>query len=72
MVLALSLGIPYEVIENHPQFIWQLFGELPPAGVVAALLPSVCGLLVIAAMALTLILEYISSRSVQIELRCGR
>lgn len=42
--LALALVLPYEVIDGAPQFVWQLAPELPPAGVLAALAPTVAGL----------------------------
>jgi hypothetical protein len=48
-VLALSLLIPYEVVNNRPQFLWQLLGELGPAGLVAAFAPALAGLAIFVA-----------------------
>jgi hypothetical protein len=47
--LSLSLLMPYEIIDDQPQFLWQLFGELPASAVVAAVAEVVAGLLIIAA-----------------------
>lgn len=47
--LSLSLLMPYEIIEEQPQFLWQLFGELPPSGIVAALAEVVAGLFIVVA-----------------------
>ncbi len=47
--IALSVLMPYEVIDNQPQFIWQLFAELPPSGVIAGLMPLATGAVIIAA-----------------------
>jgi hypothetical protein len=41
--LLASALLPYEVIDNQPQFLWQLFGDLPPAAVVAALSKPLAG-----------------------------
>lgn len=49
LVLALTLLIPYEVVDNRPQFLWQLLGELGPAGLLAAFAPTVAGLAIFAA-----------------------
>ncbi|HZF49725.1 MAG TPA: hypothetical protein VE093_13795 [Polyangiaceae bacterium] len=48
-VLALALLIPYEVVDNRPQFLWQLLGELGPAGLLAAIAPPLAGLAIFAA-----------------------
>ena len=52
---AISLGVlmPFEVIDEQPHFVWQIFGELAPSGVVAALSFAVAGLVVLAARRLT-------------------
>ena len=47
LVLLASLLLPYEVVENVPQFTWQLLGELPPAGVVAAFVPAAAGVVLL-------------------------
>lgn len=47
--LSLSLVMPYEIIEEQPQFLWQLFAELPPSGIVAALAEIVMGWLIVVA-----------------------
>lgn len=47
--LSLSLLMPYEIIEDQPQFLWQLFGELPTSGVVAAVVEVLAGVTIIAA-----------------------
>jgi len=47
--IAASILMPYEVIDNQPQFLWGLFGELPPAAVLASLAPIVTGLIIIGA-----------------------
>ena len=47
--LALALFLPYEVIDGKAQFTWQLAPELPPAGVVAALAPTLAGLAIVLA-----------------------
>ncbi len=52
--LCLSLLMPYEIIEDQPQFLWQLFGELPPSGIVAALAYTLAGLTIVALGRLTL------------------
>lgn len=49
LVLALALLIPYEVVDNRPQFLWQLLGELGPAGLIAAFAPTLAGLAIFAA-----------------------
>ncbi len=48
-VIAASILLPYEVIDNQPQFLWNLFGELPSAAVLAAIAPVVVGLLILGA-----------------------
>ena len=45
--LMLSLVMPYEIWDEQPHFLWQLFGELPAAGIVAAVSGAVAGLAVI-------------------------
>lgn len=47
--LALTLLLPYELVDGVPQLVWQLAPELPPAGVVAAFAPTAAGLAIIAA-----------------------
>lgn len=49
--IALTLGvlIPYEVVDEQPQMLWQLFGELPPSGVVAGLASTAAGVTVLVA-----------------------
>lgn len=42
--VALISLLPYEVIEGEPLFLWDLLGELPPAGLVACAAPLVWGL----------------------------
>jgi hypothetical protein len=42
-VLVLGL-LPVEVVAGRPQFLWQVLAAQPPAGMVAALAPAVCGL----------------------------
>ncbi len=44
--LALALFLPYEVIDGKAQFVWHLLPELPPAGVVAAIAPTIAGIAV--------------------------
>jgi hypothetical protein len=44
VALALITLLPYEIIDGHPQFLWHLMGELPPAGLVAYLAPLFAGL----------------------------
>ena len=51
--IAASVLLPYEVIDNQPQFLWQLFDELPLSGVIAGLGPLICGAVIIAARSLT-------------------
>jgi hypothetical protein len=48
-LVALGSALPYEVVDGHPQFLWHLAGELPPAGVAAILAPAVAALTVGAA-----------------------
>lgn len=48
-LIAASVLLPYEVIDNQPQFIWSLFGELPPASVLAGLAPVMAGLAILVA-----------------------
>ncbi|MBU0553266.1 hypothetical protein KKB55_09940 [Myxococcota bacterium] len=43
-VALLSL-IPYEIIDDQPQLIWDLFGELPPAAILATLTPFLMGII---------------------------
>ncbi len=45
-LVALITLLPYEVIDERPQFLWDLAGELPPAGLAAYLAPAVAGTLV--------------------------
>ncbi len=47
--IALTPFLPYELIDGHPQFLWQLAGELSPAGLVAAL--AACGAGIVALLA---------------------
>lgn len=47
--IALSVGWPYEVIDERPQFLWQIAGELPAGGVVAAAAPAAGGVVIVAA-----------------------
>ncbi|AKT37161.1 hypothetical protein [Chondromyces crocatus] len=47
--LALGLFLPYEIVDETPQFVWSLLPELPPAGVLAALSPTAAGLAILAA-----------------------
>jgi hypothetical protein len=49
LTLLLTPLIPYEVIDNRPQFLWQLIGELPAAAAVAALAPLLAGAVILAA-----------------------
>ena len=49
MVLVLSFLVPYEVVGNQPQFLWQLFGELPAASVVAGVAMPLAGVVVLLA-----------------------
>ncbi|MEM9874846.1 MAG: hypothetical protein AAF928_08125 [Myxococcota bacterium] len=51
LVLAASLLLPYEVIDERPQFLWRLWGELPPAAALAGVAPGAGGLLLAAAAA---------------------
>ncbi len=51
--LVLSVLLPYEVIDDQPQFLWQLFGELPVSGVVAGLAPLAAGAAILVARHLT-------------------
>lgn len=48
-VLVGALLIPYEVVDNRPQFLWQLLGELGPAGLLAALAPALAGIAIFVA-----------------------
>ncbi|MBI5534723.1 MAG: hypothetical protein HY898_18500 [Deltaproteobacteria bacterium] len=48
-IIALSLVIPIEVVDDKPQFMWQVLAELPPAGLVAAFAPAAAGLAIVAA-----------------------
>lgn len=41
--LMLAFFVPYEVLDGRPLFLWQILGELPAAGVVAALAPTLAG-----------------------------
>jgi hypothetical protein len=43
-IVALGLLVPYEVIDERPQFIWQLFDELPLSSVIAGLSPGLAGI----------------------------
>lgn len=43
-IIALGTLLPYEVIEGNPQFLWDLFGELSIAGLLACMAPAVLGL----------------------------
>lgn len=47
--IATSVCWPYEVIDERPQFLWQIAGELPAGGVVAAAAPAVAGVAILAA-----------------------
>jgi hypothetical protein len=47
--IAVSTLLPYEVIDNQPQFIWQLFGELPLSGIIAGVGPLFAGAVVFTA-----------------------
>ena len=44
LILALGLVWPYEVVDEQPQLLWQIFDELPPAAVVAAVAPALVGI----------------------------
>ena len=48
--LALCVGVflPYEVIDGQPQFIWDLVGELPAAGIMGMLVPLLMGISLVA------------------------
>jgi len=45
--LVATILLPYEVIDEQPQFLWQLFDELPVSGVVAGLAPMAAGLAIL-------------------------
>jgi hypothetical protein len=45
--LALVLFMPYEIVDDRPQFIWQLAPELPLAGVIAAYAPVFAAALIV-------------------------
>ncbi|UQA60975.1 hypothetical protein [Polyangium aurulentum] len=45
--LALVLFMPYEIVDDKPQFIWQLAPELPLAGVIAAFAPVLAAALIL-------------------------
>lgn len=49
ITLLLTPLIPYEVVDNKPQFLWQLISELPLAGAVAALAPLFAGVAILIA-----------------------
>lgn len=51
--IALTPLLPYELVDGHPQFLWQLAGELSPAGLVAALAASAAGFVTLLAGVLT-------------------
>lgn len=47
--IALATVLPYEVVGQTPQFIWDLAGELGMAGLLAYLAPGIAGLVIIIA-----------------------
>jgi hypothetical protein len=47
VILAASIVIPYEVIGDKPQWVFQLLRELPPASIVAVFAPSIAGLAIL-------------------------
>lgn len=47
--IALASVLPYEVVGETPQFIWDLAGELSLAGLLAYLAPGIAGLVIIIA-----------------------
>ena len=47
--IILGLVMPYEAIDNRPQFIWQLFDELPLSAVIAGVAPAFAGLAILLA-----------------------
>ena len=49
LVLLLSFAVPYENIDGVPQFIWQIFAELPAIAILSALALSLAGLVILAA-----------------------
>ena len=49
LALLFGLLIPYESIHNRPQFLWQLFCELPPSAVLAGLAPTIAGAVILLA-----------------------
>jgi hypothetical protein len=53
VTLLFAVVIPYEVVDNSPQFLWQLIAELPAAGALAALAPMLAGAAILAASAFT-------------------
>jgi hypothetical protein len=53
VALLLAVLLPYELVDNQPHFLWELFGELPASSVVAALSPALAGSVVLAARRLT-------------------
>lgn len=51
VTLLFAVFIPYEVVDNSPQCLWQLIAELPAAGALAALAPMLAGAAILAASA---------------------
>jgi hypothetical protein len=47
-LVALITLLPYEIVDGRPQFLWDMAGELPPAGLVAYLAPAAAGALIVA------------------------
>jgi hypothetical protein len=48
VALVVSVVLPYQIVDNHPLFLWELAAELPPAGAVSAFAPLVFGLALVA------------------------
>ncbi|MCA9618667.1 MAG: hypothetical protein KC731_06590 [Myxococcales bacterium] len=44
LILALGLVWPYEVVDEQPQLLWQIFYKLPPSAVIAAVAPALVGI----------------------------
>ena len=51
--IALAVLLPYEVVDGTALFMWDIAGELPPAGWLAALAPVMAAVIVLAARVLT-------------------
>ncbi|HZO14781.1 MAG TPA: hypothetical protein VFB62_16015 [Polyangiaceae bacterium] len=47
--IILGMLMPYEAIDGRPQFIWQLFDELPLSSVIAGVAPALAGLAILIA-----------------------